>query len=231
MKPRLHVTDLLVLLVILLPYLFLAKLYNTLPETVPTHFGADGRPNDFSNKATLWVGISIIAAVSALVYLLLRFIPYIDPKKKAKYSADVFNKIAVAVVLLLSLINCFVIYSAKSGSFSMGGFFPVIFGIFFAFMGNIMHSIKPNYFAGIRTPWTLESEETWRKTHQFGGKLWFAGGIILALTGLIIPQKTEIYFLIAILLIISVWPIVFSYAYFKSIEKRNHQLPKAGNKN
>ena len=222
MKPKLHVADLLVLLVILLPYLYLAKIYNTLPAIVPTHFGANGQANDYSNKSSLWVGISIIAGVSILVYLLLRFLPNIDPKKKAKYSAAVFNKIAVAVVLLMCLMNCFVIHSAKTGTFSLGGFFPVIFGIFFAFMGNIMHSIKPNYFAGIRTPWTLESEETWRKTHQFGGKLWFIGGIILAITGFMIPQKIEIYFLIGIILIISVWPIIFSYRYFKSIEKKDN---------
>ena len=222
MKPKLNAADLLAILVILLPYLYLSKLYNTLPAIVPTHFGTSGQPDDFSNKSSLWAIISLVAGLSILVYLLLRFLPNIDPKKKAKYSAAVFNKIAVAVLLLMSLINCFIIHSAQTGTFSLGGFFPVIFGIFFAFMGNIMHSIKPNYFAGIRTPWTLESEETWRKTHQFGGKLWFIGGIVLAITGFVIPQKIEIYFLIGIILIISVWPIIFSYRYFKSIEKKNN---------
>ena len=33
-----------------------------------------------------------------------------------------------------------------------------------------MHSIKPNYFVGMRLPWTLESEANWRSTHQFASR-------------------------------------------------------------
>ncbi|HVZ97819.1 MAG TPA: SdpI family protein [Chitinophagaceae bacterium] len=220
MKPKLHIAEALVLLAILLPYLYLVKIYNSLPARVPTHFGANGRPNDFSNKSSLWLIISLLAGVSILVYLLIRFLPNIDPKKKAKYSATVFNKIAVAIVLLMSLISCYAIYAAKAGTFKSGGFLPVVLGIFFAFMGNMMHSIKPNYFVGIRTPWTLESEETWRKTHQLGGKLWFTGGIIIAITGFLVPVNAEVFVMMSIIFTIALWPVIFSYTYFKSIEKK-----------
>ncbi len=53
-----------------------------------------------------------------------------------------------------------------------------------------MHSIKPNYFAGMRTPWTLEDNDTWRATHRLAGKLWFAGGIILTIIALLLPAET-----------------------------------------
>ncbi|MDE3211609.1 MAG: SdpI family protein, partial [Bacteroidota bacterium] len=132
----------------------------------------------------------------------------------------VFQKIGMAVVLLLCAINCFVIYSSKAGSGSIGGFLPVILGIFFAFLGNLMHSIKPNYFAGIRTPWTLESEETWRKTHQLGGKLWFAGGLVLAVSGLLFPLATMKIVMPVVIAILVIWPIAYSYLYYKSIEKK-----------
>ena len=220
MKSRFQATELLVLVVIVLPFLYLLKVYGTLPSKVPTHFGMDGQPNDYSNKSFLWVLLSLMAVMSLLIYLLMRFLPRIDPKKKAKYSAGVFNKIGVAIVLLLCLINCFVIRSAQTGEAGLGGFLPVVLGIFFTFLGNIMHSIKPNYFAGIRTPWTLESEETWRKTHQFGGKLWFAGGVVLAITGLFLSSRVEQYVMALILTVMVVWPIVYSYRFFKSIEKK-----------
>jgi immunity protein, SdpI family len=222
MKPKLHIAEVLVLLVIALPFLYLLKIYNGLPARVPTHFGANGQPNDFSNKSFLWVITSILAGTSILIYLLIRFLPNIDPKKKAKYSATVFNKIAVAIVLLISLISCYSIYASKAGAFKLGGFLPVIIGIFFAFMGNMMHSIKPNYFVGIRTPWTLENEETWRKTHQLGGKLWFVGGIIIAITGFLVPVKAELFVMMGIIFIIALWPIIFSYTYFKSIDKKSN---------
>jgi uncharacterized membrane protein len=220
MKPKLHIAELLVLIGIGLPYLYLLKVYNGLPATVPTHFGVNGQPNDFSIKSSLWLITSLIAGASILIYLLIRFLPNIDPKKKAKYSATTFNKIAVAFVLLMSLISCFVIYAAKAGTYRLGGFLPLILGIFFAFMGNMMHSIKPNYFVGIRTPWTLESDETWRKTHQVAGKVWFVGGIIIAISGFLFPQTAEFFVMMGIILVIVLWPVIFSYTYFKSIDKK-----------
>lgn len=219
MKPKLPIAELLVLLVVALPFLYLLKVYPTLPPKVPTHFGINGQPNAYSNRSFLWVTTSILAGISIFVYLLIRFLPRIDPKKKAKYSATVFNKIAVAIVLLMSLIGCYSIYAAKAGSFQLRGFLPVILGIFFAFMGNLMHSIKPNYFVGIRTPWTLENEETWRKTHQLGGKLWFVGGILIAITGFLVPPRAEVFVMMSILIVIVLWPVIFSYTYFKSLER------------
>jgi len=220
MKPRLHITDLLVLAVIIAPYLYLAYVFNSLPAQVPTHFGVDGKPNDYSSKSSLWWIEALVAGISILVFLLLRFLPLIDPKKGAKYSSPVFNKMAVAVVLLMSIINFLVVNAAQKGGFSFVGALPVLMGAFFAFMGNIMHSLKPNYFAGIRTPWTLESEETWRKTHQLGGRLWFVGGIVIAITGLFIPANIEPFIMIGGLSIMAIIPVVYSYVFYKSLQKK-----------
>ena len=68
----------------------------------------------------------------------------------------------------------------------------VIIGLLFAFLGNYFKTIKPNYFIGIKTPWTLENEEVWKKTHLIGGKLWFIGGLLMALT-FVLPNKMQFY--------------------------------------
>ena len=124
------------------------------------------------------------------------------------------------MVLLMSIINFLVVNAAQKGGFSFVGALPVLMGAFFAFMGNIMHSLKPNYFAGIRTPWTLESEETWRQTHQLGGKLWFVGGIVIAITGLFIPAKIEPFIMIGGISIMAIIPVVYSYIFYKSLQKK-----------
>ena len=64
-------------------------------------------------------------------------------------------------------------------------------GLLFAFMGNLMHNIKPNYFAGVRTPWTLEDPDTWRATHRLAGKLWFGGGIFVTIAVLVLPVESR----------------------------------------
>jgi uncharacterized membrane protein len=49
-------------------------------------------------------------------------------------------------------------------------------------LGNYLGTIRPNYFFGVRTPWTLESDEVWRATHRNGGRVLVFGS--LALLGL-----------------------------------------------
>ncbi len=222
MKPRLHITDLAIVAITVLPFIYLLIIYNQLPDQVATHFGSDGKADTISNKSTLWLGMSVTGSIGIFTYFLLRFLPRIDPKKTAKYSAGVFNKIAIAVALLLVCINFFIINAAQTGEFKFIKTMPVLLGVFFIFMGNLLHSIKPNYFAGIRTPWTLESEETWRKTHQLGGKIWFAGGFIIVITGLAIPSPINTYVMVGLLFTMAIIPIVFSYVYYKSIQKNEN---------
>jgi uncharacterized membrane protein len=51
-------------------------------------------------------------------------------------------------------------------------------------LGNYLSRIRQNWFLGIRTPWTLSSEKSWRETHRLGGRLFVAGGLLLILATL-----------------------------------------------
>jgi len=88
--------------------------------------------------------------------------------------------------------------------------------LFFAFMGNLMHSIKPNYFAGLRTPWTLEDNDTWRATHRLAGKMWFVGGIILTAIALLLPAKAGMITFMGITFVMVIIPVIYSYVYYKN---------------
>ena len=78
-----------------------------------------------------------------------------------------------------------------------------------------MHSIKPNYFAGFRMPWTLESEENWKATHMLASKIWFAGGILIAILALFIKPFIMFFVMMGIVLIMVLVPAIFSYRFFK----------------
>ena len=78
-----------------------------------------------------------------------------------------------------------------------------------------MINMKPNYFVGIRVPWTLENEDNWRKTHRLGGKLWFAGGLIAAVFTIILPYQYAVAAFMVIIGIMVIIPIGYSYLYFK----------------
>ena len=218
MKKRLP--ELIVVILLSLPFYYLYKLYPALPSIIPTHFGLDGKPNGFSKKDHLvWIFLTI-SIISASTYLIIKYLPKIDPKKTAGLASNSLQKMAIAAVGLFSAILLMTLYAAIHGSFSFSGLFNPLMGIFFIVFGNGMYNIKPNYFVGIRVPWTLENEDNWRATHHMAGILWVVGGIFITLfTLLLSPQPGEYFFMIATI-ILAVVPIIYSFVYFK-----NHQIP------
>ncbi|MGQ0738944.1 MAG: SdpI family protein [Bacteroidota bacterium] len=203
-------------LVMAAPAVYLAFVWNKLPERVALHFDLKGNPDRFGNKSELITLILILAVVNALLYLILTNIYRIDPKKYAAENRDRLFKLAFATVALFSCIMCLIIYSGSRGNIKFGT--GLIFsgtGLFFAIIGNYLPNLKPNYFAGLRLPWTLENEENWRKTHLLAGKLWFAGGLFLAVVCLFLPPVAAIVAFFTVMTIIVLIPCVYSYRLYK----------------
>jgi uncharacterized membrane protein len=203
------------LVVWLLPAVYLYFIYPTLSQTVPVHYGLNGTIDRYGTKNEFLAGPLILIGVSVLVYLLLRFLSAIDPKKQIKYGQETFQKLALGVVIFLAALNVAIIFATVHRGFQLHKLMFPIIGLLFVFLGNIMNSIKPNYFAGIRTPWTLESEDNWRATHRLASKIWFAGGIILTIAMLFLPAKAGTIFFISCVAIMVLIPVIYSFVYFK----------------
>jgi uncharacterized membrane protein len=203
-----------VILVALLPAIYLGFTYNTLPQTVPVHFGPDMKADRYGDKDQLWLVTGILVLVSVFLYFLLNNLQRFDPKRKGAPESSTFNKLAVGLVVFMAALNIIIIASAKGTMVLQNFLFPLL-GLLFAFIGNYMNSIKPNYFAGLRLPWTLSSDENWRRTHHLAGKLWFAGGMLIAVISLFLSPGVMVPVFIVIMLIITLIPVVYSYKLFK----------------
>jgi uncharacterized membrane protein len=148
------------------------------------------------------------------MYLLLTNINRFDPKRKGSRPSQTFNKLAFGLVVFMAVLNCIIIVSAKGEIDVQRVLFPLM-GLMFAFIGNYMNHIKPNYFAGLRLPWTLSSDENWRRTHQLAGKLWFAGGVLIAIAGLVLPSAAAFPVFIGMLVVMVLIPAIYSYRLFR----------------
>jgi uncharacterized membrane protein len=203
-----------------IPWVYLAYIWNDLPATIPTHFGGDGLPDNFGDKLEIIIAPIILGIVGLLSYFVLQNIHKIDPKKKyTEGNSVLMKKLSVIVIILLSFLSLLILYSTLKGKIAGA---PLLFcglSLFLAYIGNLMHSIKPNYFAGIRVPWTLENEDNWRKTHQLASKIWFTGGIILALLSLILNLKILFIVFMICIFAMSIIPIIYSYAIYKNLSK------------
>ncbi len=218
---RFNSMDAAALIIWLLPIAYVVYIYSALPESVPIHFDIDGKPNGYGTKGEFLGTQGIVMGMSAFVYLLLKFLPAIDPKKYVKYGEVTFQKLALGLVLFMAALDIAIAYAAVNQSFQVGKLILPIVGLLFAFIGNIMNSIKPNYFAGVRTPWTLEDPDTWRSTHRLASKLWFAGGISLTIAVLLLPNKAGMIVFMSIIAILVLIPVIYSYVYYKKHHPSN----------
>lgn len=203
-------------LIAAIPLVYLAIAWPQLPSTVAMHFNLAGQPDRYGSKNELLVMALVLTLLNAGTYLLLTNLHRIDPRKQAAANQPRMRRIALTVVIFMSGVLCIIIHSSHHPGSAAG--FRFIFtgvGLLFCVIGNYMHTLKPNYFAGLRLPWTLESEENWRKTHLLGGKLFFAGGLLIAVTSLLLPVAACIAVVLAVTFGIVIASIVYSYRLFK----------------
>ncbi len=217
MNKKFTLWDVFALLLAVLPLVYLAYVYDKLPAIVPTHYDADGKPNNWGPKSEMYLISGILSGIAVLLYLLMKYLPAIDPKKQVKFGEQTFQRLGTVIIIFLTAINlCIIIATANKGFIDK--VLIAILGLLFVFLGNIMYNIKPNYFAGVRTPWTLEDEGTWRATHRLTGKLWVGGGIIITIERLLVPAETGIYIFMGCIALMTIIPVTYSYVYFK----KNH---------
>jgi uncharacterized membrane protein len=202
----------------LLPFVYLAYIWDRLPEKVPMHWNASGEIDDYGNKKEL---LFMLLLVVGLPYLIFLVIPHIDPKQKLQNMGNKLNNLRLILSLFMSALAIFILYSVQQETSNPTFIFAIV-GLLFAFLGNYFKTIKPNYFIGIKTPWTLENEEVWKKTHLMAGKMWFVGGLLMALT-FVLPNPLNLYTFLGITAVITVIPIVYSYLEFKKIKNQQQQ--------
>jgi uncharacterized membrane protein len=210
-------------IIMTIPWIYLAFTWNEIPQTIPIHFGISGKADKFGSKDEIFAAPAVLTIVGIAMYFILQNIYKIDPKKKyTATTSAVLAKLSIVMIILLCAVSLAIIYWSVKGK--MEGL-PVLFcglSLFFAYIGNLMHSIKPNYFAGFRVPWALENEENWRKTHQLASKIWFTGGLTLAIVSLLVSLKLIIIVFMAGVFLMTIIPVIYSYnLYRRSLDSSN----------
>jgi immunity protein, SdpI family len=216
-------------LFIIAPAVYLVIVWNTLPETIAMHFNLKGDIDRYGSKNELATMIMILIAVNAVVYLLLPQVYRIDPKRYAAENKDRLFRIAFAVAVFTAAVLCLIIYSSVHGNikFTMRLILAGV-GLMLAVVGNYIYNIKPNYFAGIRLPWTLNNDENWKRTHLLGGKLLFWGGLLIAVICLFASFTFSMITLFMIISLVTLITCIYSYRLYKKLNLHNEKKQVSG---
>jgi len=200
------------LLIVAVAVIASAIVYPRLPEMMPTHWrGTDPRPDGWSSRA---FGAWLTPVLLLGMWALLRILPAIDPRRSnyAKFG-DAFEGIIVSIMLFMLVMHIVILRAALGYPVAMERVVPVGIGVLFVAIGNLLPRARPNWFVGIRTPWTLSSDRVWEKTHRFGGRVFVVSGIVLVLATLTVPQWTHTLPVVAVLCASTV--VAYSYLEWK----------------
>ena len=209
----------LALLLLFVPAALTLFYWNQLPDPMATHWGLNGEPNGYQSPTTfLWFTL----ALNVFVYVLLAAVPYLDPKRGAHRLKNPLRVIRTATMAFMALVLGGIVLKAIGYPINIILLANLAVILLFLVMGNLMAKFPPNYFAGIRTPWTLESPEVWRRVHQVASKLWVAGALVLLLFVFRLDTTAYTVLFASMTLVLVFVPIVHSYLLYRrlSIEDR-----------
>lgn len=163
-------------------------LWGSLPDRIPVHWNMAGQADRYGGKLE---GLFLLPLITLVVYLVLLFIPRIDPGR-ANYAQfqKAYRIIRLAITVMMTCVHAVIVCVARGVPVAINVVIPILTGGLFVVLGNVMGKIRPNWFVGIRTPWTLSSKTSWTKTHRAGGWGFTAAGILILLTGLVRPSWT-----------------------------------------
>ncbi len=199
--------------------------------TFPIHWNAAGEPNGFADKKEFTFMMWSLAGVTVFCGLLFAALPKIAPHKtnlmkSSKAYLTAWIGLQIIMTFTIIIVSYSVIKGIQTGSgdaLDVSGLVKVLFfsiSIFFIIIGNYLPKTRPNWFIGIRTPWSLSSQQSWEKTHRLAGLLFVIFGASFAGLIWLFPLETAIYMFLAGQMIAAFVPVIASYQYWKHADDK-----------
>lgn len=170
--------------------------YSRLPERVPSHWNIAGQVDGYQSRLA---AVLLLPAATLGLWLLLLGVAYIDPRRES------YSRFRPTQLLFISLMALFFLFlqlvtlgSALGLAISVPRLVSLAGGLLIAGIGNELGRLRPNWFFGIRTPWTLADDEVWRRTHRVAGRLFVVAGIVMALSALFPVEVGGVVTLLAV---------------------------------
>jgi len=199
-------------LVLVLTAVMTLAAYPVMPAAVASHWNAAGELDGTMPK--FW-GLALIPLLMYGFCALLAVLPRIDPlRKNYEKFRDYYEGFILVFAAFLLFIQLQIILWGQGIYVSPNVTMPVMIGILFMYIGFLMEHAEPNWFVGIRTPWTLSSDSVWRKTHRRAGALFKLAGVV-SMTGTFAGIYAWLFILVPAIAV-AVYTVVYSYVEFRS---------------
>jgi immunity protein, SdpI family len=195
-----------------------AFVYGQLPDSMPVHWNVHGQVDGWIAKP--W-GPFVLPVTMLGVLALLMIVPVVSPRRyRIERFFGAYATIEVATLAFLAVLVTAMLWDVLGHPQAVSLAVPAASGLLFIVVGNYLGKVTRNFFVGIRTPWTLASDEVWLRTHRLGGKLFVAAGVVTLVSA---PTGHAIAVLVASVLTASLIAVAHSYLIYRQLEGFSRQ--------
>lgn len=189
--------------------------YPRLPSDVPVHFSATGRVNGVMTKGLV---VTVMPAIIGALLFVWSVLWRLDPRRPNYVLFwKTYRFVGALGALLLCVVQLWII--ARALNFPVPGvrLWPFCGGLLLLLLSNVLPRVEPNWWLGIRTPWTLSDLRVWRQTHWLAGRV----GVLFALVMLIVatfgPLWLTSWVVVGLAMLWAVFAYVMSYYYYRRL--------------
>lgn len=202
---------------ILLPIILDIMIYDRLPDKIPIHWNIHGDVDG-------WGSPLMLIALPMFLFILHWICIFATAKDNSDKNQNkkVFGMVFWISPAISILTNCFIYATIFDIKIDVISVLFIIIGISFIAIGNYMPKCRQNRTIGIKIKWTLENEENWNRTHRLFGKISVIIGF-LCIPSAFLPTSVSSYIIIAMLAVLVVVPMLYSYLYHRKQLRKGEQ--------
>lgn len=195
-----------------------AAMYPFLADQVPIHWNVHGQADDFASKNVAALGGPLLVLG---MWLLFELTARIDPRRPGLRHGG-REMVYKALLPMFAALHLATLAASAGLVENVTNVVVGVVGVMLVLLGNVLGKLRPNWFAGIRTPWTLENDEVWRRTNRLGARLFVAAGIVTVAMAVFASGTVLGVTVLASALVAGLVPAVYSYLLHR-------QLVRSGN--
>ena len=186
-------------------------LYPHMPERMAIHWGMNGEADGYGSR---FLGLFLIPIFSLLFLPFMLVLPRLDPSGGIEGFRGGYDWFVFGFLAFMAYVDGLSVAWNLGWRFSFMRMLAPAVGLLLVGIGVLMRGARLNWFVGIRTPWTLMSEEVWDRTHEVGSRLFMVSGALAALGAFI-----EGWLALALMVV----PVVMSAIYLVYYSQREYQ--------
>jgi len=205
----------LIIAIIALQALISIVSYPFLPPMVPSHWNIAGQIDAYAPKLQVVLQFPLLSiGIFVLIQVLLAASPRLN-NQNPRANRNVINIILAGTFLFMLVIQLASTAAAFHVAIDISLITNLAVSALFIFIGNYMGKLRRNFWAGIRTPWSLTNETVWERTHRFDGWVFVIGGLVNVVLSFI--PAVRFYGLLAVVLLMVLGSTVYSYVVYQRV--------------